>query len=61
MKRIVLFIGIILFYSGTFFAQSTPIEIKIDPKNMPEGDLRMSDLIESVEYIPLETTQRTSA
>ena len=37
-------------------AQPNPIEIKIDPKNMPEGDLRMSDLIESVEYIPLETT-----
>ena len=39
-------------------AQPNPIEIKIDPKNMPEGDLRMSDLIESVEYIPLETTDK---
>ena len=38
------------------FAQPNPIEIKIDPKNMPEGNLRMSDLIESIEYIPLETT-----
>ena len=41
------------------FAQPNPIEIKIDPKNMPEGDLRMSDLIESIEYIPLETTDES--
>ena len=40
-------------------AKSTPIEIKIDPKDMPEGDLRMSDLIESIEYIPLETTDES--
>ena len=41
------------------FAQPNPIEIKIDPKDMPEGDLRMSDLIESIEYIPLETTDES--
>ena len=56
MHNIVLLLGLVFFCGGTVFAQPNPIEIKIDPKNMPEGDLRMSDLIESVEYIPLETT-----
>ena len=56
MHHIALLLGLIFFCGGTVLAQPNPIEIKIDPKNMPEGDLRMSDLIESVEYIPLETT-----
>ena len=58
MHNIVLLLGLVFFCGGTVFAQPNPIEIKIDPKNMPEGDLRMSDLIESVEYIPLETTDK---
>ena len=58
MHHIALLLGLIFFCGGTVLAQPNPIEIKIDPKNMPEGDLRMSDLIESVEYIPLETTDK---
>ena len=58
MHHIALLLGLIFFCGGTVLAQPNPIEIKIDPKNMPEGDLRMSDLIESVEYITLETTDK---
>ena len=58
MHYIALLLGLIFFCGGTVLAQPTPVEIKIDPKNMPEGDLRMSDWIESIEYIPLETTDQ---
>lgn len=37
------------------FSQTTPIEIKFDPENMETCDLGLSDFIESIEYIPLET------
>ena len=53
-----LYVLLLCVCSLVVFAQPNPIEIKIDPKNMPEGNLRMSDLIESVEYIPLETTDK---
>ena len=56
MHYIALLLGLVFFCGETVLAQPNPIEIKIDPKNMPEGNLRMSDLIESIEYIPLETT-----
>lgn len=35
--------------------QTTIPKIAIDPKNKTTGDLKLSDLVESVEYIPLET------
>jgi hypothetical protein len=35
--------------------QNSLTKISIDPKSRPKGELQLSDLVESVEYIPLET------
>lgn len=39
------------------YAQQIP-EIKINPFNRVTGDLKLSDLVETIEYIPLETTNK---
>ena len=39
------------------FAQPNPVEIKIDPENMPEGKIGLYDIVESIEYVPLETKE----
>jgi len=37
----------------SLFGQKT---IKLDPKQMLDGDLQLSDIVESIEYVPLETS-----
>ncbi len=42
-------------YSFASFSKTTPVEIEFDPENMETSNLGLSDFIESIEYIPLET------
>lgn len=42
-------------YSIAIFSQQYPVKIKLDPENMETCDLGLSDFVESIEYIPLET------
>jgi len=52
MMRIFYPIVFLLFSAQYALTQSV---IRIDPERTPQGTMKMSDLIESVEYIPLET------
>lgn len=49
---------LIVLMIGSLHAQSKPEVIKIDPKSKTSGILGLSDLVESVEYVPLETTAK---
>ena len=53
MKNI--YFVIFCFCSLCVFSQTSPVEIKFDLENMEKSDLGLSDFIESIEYIPLET------
>lgn len=53
IKKIILLI-FCCSYLGCF-SKTTPVEILFDPENMETCDLGLSDFVESVEYIPLET------
>ena len=55
MKNICLFL-FLLCVGNAGIAQMQPIKIKFDPENMRESDKGLSAFIESIEYIPLETT-----
>ena len=55
MKNICLFL-FLLCIGNAGIAQMQPIKIKFDPENMRESDKGLSAFIESIEYIPLETT-----
>lgn len=52
-QRYVLFF---IFCSFIGFAQEKPIEIKIDLEKMEMSDAGLNEFVESIEYIPLETT-----
>lgn len=52
MKNIL--VCLFLFVSFNAFSQSIPI-IEMSPKDRTKGDLKLSGLVESIEYIPLET------
>lgn len=53
MKNIYLLVLCFCYLSG--YPQTSPIEIKFDPEDMETTDLGLSDFVESIEYIPLET------
>lgn len=46
---------LLFFCNFVSFSQTTPIEIKFDLEKMETGHLGLSDFVESIEYIPLET------
>lgn len=50
------FLFICMLFAQVSVMSASIKEIKIDPTKMEEGDLAMSDLVESITYIPLETT-----
>ena len=49
-----LFVCVCLCITQVIFSQNL-VSVNIDPTNTPKGKLMLSDLIESIEYIPLET------
>ena len=49
-----LFVFVCLCVTQALFSQSL-VSVDIDPTNTPKGKLMLGDLVESVEYIPLET------
>ena len=53
-KRIPLFF-IFAFIGLLSFAQSPVVEVKINPQRITKGDLMLTDLAASIDYIPLET------
>lgn len=59
MKRILNKTGILVFVSllGVISGMSQIPKIGINPKSRPKGNLMLSDLVQSVEYIPLETNE----
>ena len=52
MMRIICLFIFILFSTHTFIGQEI---IQIDLERIKRGTLKLSDMIESIEYIPLET------
>ena len=41
--------------SLNLWAQQKVLDIKLTPTDTPKGDLKLADLVESLEYVPLET------
>lgn len=50
-------IFLLLFFHFPVYSQNVPAKINILP-NQPNSSLMLSDLIEDIEYIPLETNQK---
>lgn len=56
MKRILLSIFLVLFFANACSNNNKNINvIQIDPEQTSRGMLSLSDIIESIEYVPLET------
>lgn len=53
--RCILFVVVLFFVRFVSFAQSSLIELNLDPKAITKGTLFLKDLVEFVDYIPLET------